>query len=103
MIGESLYPSQLTHQRKDLGSPFCKTKNLLPSPAKSICDKETHFGDISCKLLADVFAVLKFHTCVYSRTFVVEPDLKPVEMVHLKNIISTPPHLQRMLFKIIAL
>ena len=40
-------------------------------------------------------------TCIecslYSRTFIVEMDHKPLEMISLKNVTAAPAHLQRML------
>ena len=37
---------------------------------------------------------------LYSRSFVVESDHKPLEMICLKHLISAPVHLQRMLLRL---
>ena len=38
-----------------------------------------------------------FHTYLYGRTFIVETDHKPLEMISLKNLTAAPARLQRML------
>ena len=40
----------------------------------------------------------KFHMYLYRRTFIVEMDHKPHEMISLKNLTAAPACLQRMLF-----
>ena len=60
-------------------------------------DTETHYTNIERELLAIVYGCEKFHTYLYSRTFIVETDHKPLEMISLKNLTAAPAHLQRML------
>ena len=53
-------------------------------------DTETRYANIEQELLAIVFGCEKFHTYLYGRSFVVESDHKPLEMICLKNLISAP-------------
>ena len=39
----------------------------------------------------------EFHTYLYGRTFIIETDHRPLEMISLKNLIAVPARLQRML------
>ena len=63
-------------------------------------DTETRYANIKQELLAIVFGCEKFHTYLYGRSFVVESDHKPLEMICLKNLISAPVRLQRMLLRL---
>ena len=51
----------------------------------------------SRELLAIIYGCEKFHTYLYRRTFIVETDHKPLEMISLKNLTAAPAGLQRML------
>ena len=51
----------------------------------------------SRELLAIIYGFEKFHMYLYGRTFIVETDHKPLEMISLKNLTVAPVHLQRML------
>ena len=61
-------------------------------------DTETCYANIERELLAIVYGCEKFHTYLYGRTFIMETDHKPLEMISLKNLTVAPAHLQRMLF-----
>ena len=65
--------------------------------SKSLTDTETCYANIKRELLAIVYGCEKFHTYLYGRTFIVEMDHKPLEMISLKNLTAAPAHLQRML------
>ena len=60
-------------------------------------DTETWYANIKRKLLAIVYGCEKVHMYLYGRTFVIEMDHKPLEMISLKNLIAVPTRLQRML------
>ena len=60
-------------------------------------DTETHYANIERELLAIVYGCEKFHMYLYRRTFIVEMDHKPLEMISLKNLTVAPARLQRML------
>ena len=65
--------------------------------SKSLMDTETHYANIKRELLAIVYGCEKFHTYLYGRTFIVETDHKPLEMISLKNLTAVPAQLQRIL------
>ena len=52
------------------------------------------------ELLVIVYGCEKFHTYLYRRTFVVETDHNPLEMISLKNLTAAPTQLQRMLLRL---
>ena len=65
--------------------------------SKSLMDTKTHYANIERELLAIVYGCEKFHTYLYGRTFIMEMDHKPLEMISLKNLTAAPACLQRML------
>ena len=65
--------------------------------SKSLTDTETCYANIKRELLPIVYGCEKFHTYLYGRTFTVETDHKPLEMISMKNLIAAPARLQRML------
>ena len=65
--------------------------------SKSLTNTETRYANIERELLAIMFGCEKFHTYLYGRSFMVETDHKPLGMISLKNLISAPVRLQRML------
>ena len=82
---------------KGLGACIIQDGRPIAFASKSLTDTETRYANIERELLAIVFGCKKFHTYLYSRSFMVETDHKPLEMISLKNLISAPVHLQRML------
>ena len=56
--------------------------------SKSLMDTETCYANIERELL--VYGCEKFHTYLYRRTFIVETDHKPLEMISLKNLTAAP-------------
>ena len=72
--------------------------------AHCICQQIPHghrgprYTNIERELLAIVYGCKKFHTYLYRRTFIMETDHKPLEMISFKESHSSPPTwLQRML------
>ena len=68
--------------------------------SKSLTDVETRYTNIERELLAIIFACQCFNTYLLGRSFVAESDHKPLEMIAMKNLVSAPPHLQRMLLEL---
>ena len=82
---------------KGLGECIIQDGKPIAFASKSLTDTEPRYANIERELLAIVFGCEKFHTYLYCRSFVVESDHKLLEMICLKNLISAPVHLQRML------
>ena len=85
---------------KGLGACILQDGKPIAFASKSLTDTETRYANIERELLAIVFGCEKFHTYLYGRSFVVESDHKPLEMICLKNLISAPVCLQRMLLRL---
>ena len=73
---------------------------LITFASKSLTDTETRYANIERELLAIVFVCQHFSTYLLRRSFVAESDHKPLEMIAMKNLVNTPPHLQRMLLEL---
>ena len=85
---------------KGLGACILQDGKPTAFASKSLTDTETRYANIEWELLAIVFGCEKFHTYLYGRSFVVESDHKLLEMICLKNLISAPVRLQRMLLRL---
>ena len=82
---------------KGLGACIIQDGQPIAFASKSLTDTETCYANIERELLAIIYGCEKFHTYLYGRTFIVETDHKPLEMISLKNLTAAPAHLQRML------
>ena len=82
---------------KGLGACIIQDGQPIAFASKSLTDTETHYANIERELLAIIYGCEKFHTYLYGRTFIVETDHKPFEMISLKNLTAAPAQLQRML------
>ena len=51
-------------------------------------------------MLAVVFGCTRFHTYIYGKRCTIQSDHKPLSMIILKNIVSAPTRLQRMLLRL---
>ena len=85
---------------KGLGACILQDDKPIAFASKSLTDTKTRYANIEQELLAIIFGCEKFHTYLYGRSFVVESDHKPLEMICLKNLISAPVRLQRMLLRL---
>ena len=82
---------------KGLGACIIQDGQPIAFASKSLMDTETCYANIKRELLAIIYGCEKFHMYLYGRTFVVETDHKPLEMISLKNLTVAPACLQRML------
>ena len=85
---------------KGLGACIIQDGRPIAFTSKSLTDTETRYANIERELLAIMFGCEKFHTYLYGRLFMVETDHKLLEMISLKNLISTPVRFQRMLLRL---
>ena len=92
-------PITLQHDAslKGLGACIIQDRHPIAFASKSLTDTESWYANIKRELLAIVYGCEKFHMYLYGRTFIVETDHKPLEMISLKNPIAAPVRLQRML------
>ena len=75
---------------KGLGACIIQDGQPTTFASKSLTDTETHYTNIERELLAIIYGCEKFHTYLYRRTFIVEIDHKPLEMISLKNLTVAP-------------
>ena len=80
---------------KGLGACIIQDGQPIAFASKSLMDTETHYANIERELLAIVYGCEKFHTYLYRRTFIMETDHKPLEMISLKNLTAAPAHASR--------
>ena len=80
-----------------LRATLLQDKKPIAFASKALTDTESRYANIERELLAVVYGCERFHTYLYGRTFIAESDHKPLEAIQLKNLISAPPRLQRML------
>ena len=82
---------------KGLGACIIQDGQPIAFASKSLTDTKTHYTNIERELLAIIYGCEKFHTYLYRRTFIMEMDHKPLEMISLKNLTAALACLQRML------
>ena len=56
-------------------------------------DCEQRYANTQREVLAVVFGCERFHTYAYGKSFTVESDYNPLEMIHLKNLAAAPQRL----------
>ena len=88
------------HISQRIGSMHHPGRSTITFASKSLTETETCYANIERELLAIIFGYEKFHTYLYRRTFIVETDHKPLEMISIKNLIAAPARLQRMLLRL---
>ena len=81
---------------KGLGACIIQDGQPIMFASKSLMDTKTHYANIERELLVIVYGCEKFHMYLYRRTFIMEMDHKPLEMISLKNLTAAPTRLQRM-------
>ena len=91
---------QVDASQRGLGACLLQDGQPIAYASKSLTDTETRYANTERELLAIVFACQWFNTYVLGRPFTVESDYKPLEMIHEKSLVSTPPRLQRMLLQL---
>ena len=75
---------------KGLAACIIQDRQPIVFASKSLTDTETCYANIERELLAIVYGCKKFHMYLYSRTFIIETDHKPLEMISLKNLTAAP-------------
>ena len=83
-----------------LGAALLQQGEPVAFASKSLSETEQRYANIERELLAVVFTCERFKTHVLGRDFTVESDHKLLEMIALKNLVATPPRMQRMLLRL---
>ena len=91
---------QVDASQRGLGTCLLQEGEPIAFASKSLTDTEASYTNIKRELLAIVFACQWFNMYVLGRSFTVESDHKPLEMIHQKSLASAPPRLQHMLLQL---
>ena len=91
---------QVDASQKGLGAVLLQEGKPILFASKALSDAETRYANIEREMLAIVFGCERFRTWVLGTEFIMESDHKPLEQIHLKKLVDTPPRLQRMLLRI---
>ena len=83
-----------------LGATLLQDQKPIAFASKTLTDTESRYANIERELLAVVYGCERFHTYLFDRSFVAESDHKPLESIQMKNLVSEPPRLQRMLLRL---
>ena len=85
---------------KGLGSALVQEGKVGAFASRALTDTEKRNANIECEMLAVVVGCEKFHSYLFGKRFMLDSDLKPLEMIHLKNLTAASLRLQKMLLRI---
>ena len=85
---------------KGLGTCLIQDGKPITFASRSLTGAESSYANTERELLTIIFACIWFNTYLQGCRFTVQSDHKPLEMIHLKSMHNTPPHLQRMLLQL---
>ena len=91
---------QVDASSRGLGAVLIQHGKPIAFASKSLSDCEQRYANIEREMLAVVFGCERFHMYVYGKSFVIESDHKPLEMINLKNLAAAPQRLQRMFLRV---
>ena len=91
---------QIDASSRGLGAVLIQHGKPIAFASKSLSDCEQRYANIEREMLAVVFGCERFHMYVYGKSFVLESDHKPLEMINLKNLAAAPQRLQRMFLRV---
>ena len=91
---------QVDASSRGLGAVLIQHGKPIVFASKSLSDCEQRYANIEREMLAVVFGCERFHMYVYGKSFVLESDHKPLEMINLKNLAAAPQRLQRMFLRV---
>ena len=81
---------QVDASSRGLGAVLIQHGKPIAFASKSLSDCEQRYANIEREMLAVVFGCERFHMYVYGKSFVLESDHKPLEMINLKNLAAAP-------------
>ena len=82
---------QVDASQKGLGAVLLQEGKPILFASKALSDAETRYANIEREMLAIVFGCERFRTWVLGTEFIMESDHKPLEQIHLKKLVNTPP------------
>ena len=85
---------------RGLGTCLIQDGKPIAFASKSLTGAESRYANTERELLAIIFACTWFNTYLQGHRFTGQSDHKPLEMIHLKSMHNTHPHLQRMLLQL---
>ena len=91
---------QVDASSRGLGAVLIQHGKPIAFASKSLSDCEQRYANIEREMLAVVFGCERFHMYVYGKSFIIESDHKPLEMINLKNLAAAPQRLQRMFLRV---
>lgn len=91
---------QVDASQTALGAVLTQQGKPVAFASKSLTDTETRYANIEREMLACVFGAERFHTYIYGKSFIIESDHKPLEMISRKTLTAAPARLQRMLLRL---
>ena len=83
-----------------LGAALIQDDQVIAYASKCLTGTEQRYANIEREMLACVFGAERFHTYVYGKSFVMQSDHKPLEMISKKSLTAAPARLQRMLLRL---
>ena len=88
---------QVDASQVGLGAALLQNGKPMAFASKALTKIKFQYVNIEREMLAVIFGAERFHTYVYSRSFTIELDHKPLESISQKNLADMPAHLQHML------
>ncbi|XP_031338074.1 uncharacterized protein K02A2.6-like [Photinus pyralis] len=86
--------------KDSIGAVLLQAGQPIAYTSKALTLTQRNYAQIEKELLGILVATEKFHNFVYGTNFDIETDHKPLISIVQKPLLSTPPRLQRMLFKL---
>ena len=88
---------QVDASQVGLGAALLQNGKPMAFASKALAETECQYANIEGEMLAVIFGAERFQTYIYSRSFTIESDHKPLESTSQKNLADMPAHLQHML------
>ena len=91
---------QADASRTGFGPTLLQDQKPIVFANKTLTDAESRYANIQREPLAVVYRCKRFLTYLFGRSSVAKSDHKPLESIQMKNLVSAPPRLQRMLLRL---
>ena len=88
---------QVNASQVGLGAALLQSSKPMAFASKALTKTKCWYANIGREMLTVIFGAERFQMCVYSRSFTIESDHKPLESISQKNLVDMPAHLQHML------